>query len=197
MAHESLWQQVIELDGPETAQKAGCRYLGDPSRYIITLLNVAYEVNPADKQICSVQIDSPPAPAGFLEQLCILTYLIHAQDLPLSGKLVKPQTLPGGQFFFRAVHAPPNGKLEKAFGQSPRQLYEIAQRLNAKKCEFGDASIELKILPRLPVTIVIWAGCEEFSARASILFDQTAANHLPLDALFAAINLTVKTIIQP
>jgi hypothetical protein len=68
-------------------------------------------------------------------------------------------------------------------------------KFNAVKCEFGDASIKLFILPRLPFTIVIWENDDEFPARASLLFDQTASVHLPLDALLAAVNLTIEAII--
>jgi hypothetical protein len=44
---------------------------------------------------------------------------------------------------------------------------------------------------------VIWQKDEEFDARASILFDQTAASHLPLDALLVAVNLTVDALVNP
>ena len=46
------------------------------------------------------------------------------------------------------------------------------------------------------MTFVIWAGDEEFAARASILFDRTAGEQLPLDALWTAVNLAVKTLIK-
>ena len=78
---------------------------------------------------------------------------------------------------------------------------EIEQRLTqstlaAKKVEYGDASLELLILPRLPITIVIWGGDEEFEPRASILFDQTAADQMALDALGAAAQLTVSALTE-
>jgi hypothetical protein len=135
-------------------------------------------------------------PAEFLEQLCILAYLINAQDLPLADKLVGAETLPGGQFFFRGLHSLPTKKLEQAFGNRPEVLHRISSLFDAERCEFGDASIRLYVLPRLPLTIVIWRRCEEFDARASILFDQTAASQLPLDALLAAVNLTVGALVK-
>jgi hypothetical protein len=52
------------------------------------------------------------------------------------------------------------------------------------------------VFPRVPLTIVIWRRDEEFAARASILFDQTAAAQLPLDALLAAVNLTVDALVN-
>ena len=201
MAHEGLWEQLDKLDGTKTAQRAKCQYLTNPVRYIVTLLNAEYVVNLSDRNIFSVQSGSPQSaghltvePAEFLEQLCILAYLINAQDLPLADKLIGAETLPGGQFFFRGLHSLPTKKLEQAFGNRPEVLHRISARFDAEQCEFGDASIRLYVLPRLPLTIVIWRHCEEFDARASILFDQTAASQLPLDALLAAANLTVEAL---
>ncbi|MHC4070136.1 MAG: DUF3786 domain-containing protein [Planctomycetota bacterium] len=196
MAHEGLWQQLGRLDHKTTAQRAKCQYLADPPRYVITLLNTEYVVDLCDKQIFWTQSSRPPTPAGFLEQLCILAYLINAQDLPLANKFIKAENLPTGQFFFRGLHSLPTGKLEEVFGKSPESLYEISERFGAKKCEFGDASIELYVLPRIPLQIVIWRSDEEFDARASILFDQTAGTHMPLDALGALANLAVKALVK-
>jgi hypothetical protein len=217
MAHEGLWQQLDKLDPQKTAQRAKCQYLTDPPRYVITLLNTEYVVDLYDKQIFSTPLEipeakrkqkaknsltgstqssPPPTPAEFLEQLCILAYLINAQDLPLANKFIKAENLPSGQFFFRGLHSLPTGKLEEAFGKSPESLYEVSERFGAKRCEFGDASVELYVLPRIPLTIVIWRGDEEFDARASILFDQTAGTHLPLDALGALVNLAVEALVR-
>ena len=201
MAHEGLWEQLDKLDGTKTAQRAKCQYLASPERYIVTFLNVEYVVNLSDRNIFSALSSSPQSaghltaePAEFLEQLCILAYLINAQDLPLADKLVGAETLPDGQFFFRGPHSLPTKKLEQAFGNRPEVLHRTSARFDAERCEFGDASIRLYVLPRLPLTIVIWRHCEEFDARASILFDQTAASQLPLDALLAAANLTVEAL---
>lgn len=196
MAHEDLWLQLDKLDCQQRAQSAKCQYLTDPPRYIIPLLKTEYAVNLSERQIFSTQANSEPTQAEFLEQLCILAYLINAQDLPLSNKFVGPEHLPSGQFFFRGLHSLPTKKLEEAFGQSPERLYEVSQQFDAKRCEFGDASIELNALPRIPLTIIIWRGDEEFDARASILFDQTAGTHLPLDALGTLANLTVKALVN-
>jgi len=196
MAHEGLWQQLDRLDRQKTAQRAKCQYLTDPPRYVITLLNTEYVVDLSDKQIFSTETSPEPTPAEFLEQLCILAYLINAQDLPLANKFVGPEKLPSGQFFFRGLHSLPTERLVETFGNSPERLYEVSEQFDAKRCEFGDASIELYVLPRIPLTIIIWRGDEEFDARASILFDQTAGTHLPLDALGALVNLAVEALVR-
>jgi hypothetical protein len=194
MAHEGLWEQLEKLDGTETAQRAKCQYLDSPARYTITLLNTEYVVNLSGSNIFYILSDSQQKEAKFLEQLCILAYLINARDLPLANKLVAGNTLPGGQFFFRGHHGLPTKILEETFGNNPEVLHQTSAQLDAERYEFGDASIRLFMLPRLPLTIVIWGRDEEFEARASILFDQTAASQLPLDALLAAVNLTVEAL---
>lgn len=194
--HDDLWEQLKKLDEQQTTQRAQCRYLSDPARYVITMLNTEYVVDLSEKKIYSTRSALNPESAGFLEQLCLLAYLINAKDLPLANTLVNANALPTGQFFFRGIHSLPAGKLEKAFGDCPSRLYEVSMQFGAKQCEFGDASIRLYILPRVPLTVVIWGRCEEFQARASILFDKSAADQLPLDALLAAVNVTLDALVN-
>jgi hypothetical protein len=196
MAHDDLWEQLKKLDGRQTAQRAKCRYLGDPARYVVTMLNSEYFIGLSTMRIYSAGSAPKKESAGFLEQLCLLAYLINAQDVPLANQLVNAQALPAGQFFFRGIHSLPTGKLETAFGDCPSRLFEVSTQFGAERCEFGDASIRLPVLPRLPLTVVIWGRCEEFQARASILFDKSAADQLPLDALLAAVNLTLDALIE-
>ncbi|MDD5326695.1 MAG: DUF3786 domain-containing protein [Phycisphaerae bacterium] len=185
MANDGLWQQVLKLNGQETAQRAKCRYLSDSQSYIITLLNREYTVELSEKKIPN---------AGFAEELSILTCLINSKDLPVANKLKTAHQLPEGQFFFRGHHKLATEKLEEAFGQFPERLYDIMDKFGGIRREFGDASIELYVLPRVPLTIVIWRGDEEFGARASVLFDETAAEQMPLDALWVSANLAIKTL---
>ena len=191
--HEELWQKLIGLDQQKTAMRAKCQYFSSPKNYVIKLSNQEYTVYLSEKEIFS---GSPPVPAEFLEQVCILVYLINAKDIPLSNKLVKAESLPSGAFFFRGPHGLPTDELVDKFGQQPERLCQIGEKIGARRCEFGDASIELNILPRTPITIVMWGSDDEFPARASILFDQTVSEHLPLDALQSAVNIAVKMLID-
>ncbi len=193
MTHEGLWEQLDVLDGTETARRAKCQYVDNPERYVVELLTTEYVVDLSGRNIFALPSERP---ADFLEQLCLLAYLINAKDMPPADKLVNGLALPGGQFFFRGVHSLPTSKLEETFGDRPEALHQGSAQFGAKHCEFGDASIQLNVLPRVPLTMVIWRQCEEFEARASILFDKSTADQLPLDALLAAVNLTVKALTE-
>ncbi|MDO8301718.1 MAG: DUF3786 domain-containing protein, partial [Sedimentisphaerales bacterium] len=122
MAHEELWNQLARLDPYETAQRAMCNYTSDSQCYGITLLNCPFVVNMTDKTAYRIEGNTTSEPAGFLEMLCILTYLIHAKKIPLANKLVGPQAFTYGEFFFRGPHQLPNGKIAKVFGLKPERL---------------------------------------------------------------------------
>ncbi|MCL5281908.1 MAG: DUF3786 domain-containing protein, partial [Planctomycetes bacterium] len=139
---------------------------------------------------------SEDRPAGYLHQLCILAYLAEVKDLPPAQRLVSVEKLDPGGFFFRGSHRLPLEKLASVFGPDPQLLHKVGRALKAIPRTFGDVSLELCVLPRIPVTLVIWAADEEFPARASILFDQSATLQLPLDVLFAIGTLTIDSILS-
>ena len=195
MVHEGLWEQLVGVEQEEIARRAKCEYVRDEGQFLVRFLNAEYIVDPGSKEIVRKEAGEEQ-PAGYLEQLCVLAYLINSKDVAVANKLVKAETFPGGQFFFRGLHKLPTEKLAEVFGEQPERLYEAGEQFNARKREFGDASIEFEILPRVPVTIVVWVRDEEFGARASILFDQTAAEQIPLDALGVAADLAVKGLIK-
>ena len=215
--HEGLWVQLEKLDPAETARRAGCEYIcieecpdGEDSPlafdastgnvpngyWVMTFLNRRYEIDPVKKTVRVAEKNAEKEPVGFLEQLCILAYLIKAQDIPRSDTLVKSEQLSGGDFFFRGIHALPTEELAEALGEEPTLLFKAGEALGGRRCEYGDASVEIFLLPRLPVTVIIWAGDEEFASRASILFDRTAADQMALDALGAGVDLMVKALVK-
>jgi hypothetical protein len=196
MFHELLWQQVLELDRQDTAQRAICSFDGEADSYVIRMLNCDYLVDLEKRDISQLQSGAENVQAGFIEQLSILSYMINSSQLPPANKLVKAESLPGGAFFFRGPHVLPTGKLEDAFGANPELLYRGIEGLGAEKCDFGDASIELRVLPRVKITFVVWLGDDEFKARSSILFDQTVSQQLPLDALQATVSLAVGALVK-
>lgn len=196
MANEGLWEQLENLDCFQTAQRANCKYNPETKQYILKMLNENYTAALTNRTIYSNKSGTLQTQVKYLEELCILSYLINAKELPLANKLIKGESLPGGQFFFKGVHKLPAEKIENTFGDTPETIYKVSKKLDSQRQEYGDASISLFVFPRVPLTIIIWKRCEEFDARASILFDQTASSHLPLDALLAAVNLTVESLIK-
>jgi hypothetical protein len=160
---------------------------------LLRVLGDDYKITPRQKTVERVGDGGFSASIDF--KVMVLTYLISAKEIELSRKLVQCNQLRGGDSFFRGTHSLPLHELESRFGCSPGAFEEACLRLDGRKVSYGDASVEIRALPRLPLTFVLWAADEEFPARVSVLFDSTADEHLPLDALLAAVRTAVKSIL--
>lgn len=193
--HEQYWDELDKRDRRETARRAKCEYTPESDSFTILLLNQQYEADLAHRTVRVLTEGIAGSDAGFIEQLCILAYLVHAKDLPQAGNLVTANKLDPGGFFFRGSHRLPVEKLKETCGSDPQRLRRIGHRLAATAKAFGDASVEILVLPRIPLTLIIWGADEEFPARASILFDQSASIQLPLDVLYAAAKLAIHSVV--
>jgi len=196
LMHDKLWEKLNTINPKKTAKYAQCKYDTEKNEYNIEMLAREYTVNTDEKRIFAIDSQGRQFNAVFLEQLVILAYLVNANETKLAGKLVGPDALDAGKFFFRGPHTLPTKKLKNAFGHDPSLIHKSLDHITGKQCQYGDASIEITTLPKLPLVFVIWAGDDEFPPRASILFDKSAAEQLPLDAISAAVIITVNIVIE-
>jgi hypothetical protein len=57
-------------------------------------------------------------------------------------------------------------------------LVEISQRLGGYKADYGDAAVTINAFSRVPITIVLWQGDEEFAPEGNIVFDANISDYL-------------------
>ena len=193
--HDGLWDKIDALDVAKISERLGLPCSGTFEGFEITFIYRVFEVDCQRREIRRPDQAGQFVPVEFLEQLCILSYIIHAENGPLAGKLVKGEQLEAGQFFFRGHHSLPVQDLVDAFGDDPKKLLGLAENLGGRLCDYGDVALEIMVLPDTPVTFIVWGADDEFPASGSILFDETVARQLPLDALLAAVNLTMKLMV--
>ncbi len=194
--HDGLWNKIETLSLPKISERLELPCSETFEGFQITFINRVYEVDCQHHTISRLDQDGQRTPAEFLEQLCILSYLIHAKNGPLTGKLVKGEQLEAGQFFFRGHHSLPVQDLVDSFGNDAKRLLEAIDAVGGRSREYGDASLEVLLFPDTPVTFIVWGADDEFPASGSILFDETVAHQLPLDSLLAAVNLAMKRVTQ-
>lgn len=128
---------------------------------------------------------------GYFAPLVILSYLAQAKEVPPSGHWVKPTDLRAGDIYYRGSHVLPLERLSKAYEGRMPDFVAQGGRLAGTPLSFGDASVRLLPLPRLPVAVVLWRGDEEFPGRADLLLDSTCELHLPADVIWSAAMLSV------
>lgn len=137
-----------------------------------------------NRTYCVALPDIAVSPAGsrdeveLRDKVLILHYLEQAKGTPLTNKLIAYQELGEGavyypSFFQRAVRP-----LVEYFGPAPSRLLPAAKEFGGTAANYGDASVIIPAFSRVPITIAIWKGDEEFPPNASILFDETVLDYL-------------------
>ena len=116
-----------------------------------------------------------------IEQILILHYLTGRENQPCSGELVQFKNLPGGSFYQSAYKKRGPDLILRQFGNAPDDLIAAGKALGGEVGSFGDASVELSVLPKVTATVVLYAGDEEFPPEAAILHPDSIINFLTLE----------------
>ena len=121
------------------------------------------------------------------EQVLILHYLMAAETPDLTGRWISYREIPGASFYFGAFVKRAVDPLKKVFGQNISGFSRAAEKLRARIIENGDAGFEFRVLPAVPLQLILWEGDDEFPAEANILFDETIGRILsPEDVAWLA-----------
>ena len=193
---EKAWELLSQLDPKATEIRTGATFNSDNSTYELKCLGQDIHISLADREITAafdlgkLLIND----LGEYSRLSILSYLVTARDLPLSGELVRPADLPGGGIFGRGTHVLPMDKVAKRFGRDHERLLSIGKELGASVLDHGNVSLELFPFPRVPVTIIVWTGDKEFPPKAFLLCDSTCILHVPIDIVWSTAMMTVRIV---
>jgi hypothetical protein len=196
---EKAWHMLAGMDPAEVERNASVRYEKETSCYVIESLGMEFSVFPGDR---AIRGSGPEAEAvrkryAYFLNLSVLCYLVGAKDIGLTGRLLKPENLKGGHHFFRGTHELPLKGLAGKYGAHGEAFLSRARHLGGKAVGFGDASVELYPLPRVPVTLILWFGDEEFPARADLLFDSSVELQAPLDIAWSVAMLSALVMLLP
>lgn len=184
---EKAWGILSNLNPHDVCRKACVSYNGENGGYMLRAFGMDFSICPQKRAIKNISHEGEDLikKYGYFFNLAVLFYLINARDIPLSCNNVTTENIKGGDIFFRGTHALPLNKVAERYGNNRAGFIERGQCLNGKILNYGDASIELLPMPRIPVTLILWLSDEEFPARADLLFDSTCEQHLPLDIIWS------------
>ncbi len=193
---EKAWEDLNSLNPSDVCRKARVFYDRENS-YILKSFGMDFSVHPAKREIKNIQPEGEIIlkKYSYFFNLSALCYLINSKDIPLSGKLVKPAGLKGGEIFFRGSHVLPLDKIAERYGNDRTGFIEKGRNLNGNIMNYGDASVELLPLPRIPVTLILWLSDDEFPARADLLLDSTCEQRLPLDVIWSIAMMSVLAVL--
>ena len=113
------------------------------------------------------------------EKILILHYLNNAKKEDLTGDLIAYQEIPSARFYLNAFNARSRDPFIAAFGENSDKLPVVAQELfAAQRASLGDVSVTIQAFPKIPITLIIWQGDDEFPPNGTILFDSSIKDNL-------------------
>ena len=133
---------------------------------------------------------------GDYSKLSILRYLVNAKDIPPIQELIRPETLKGGNIYAKGTHVLPLDRITGKYGSDIEGFVQRGIEIGSEVLDYGDASLRLFPFPRVPVTIILWKGDEEFSSRSDLLLDSTCEQHLPVDVIWSTAMMSVLVMLS-
>jgi len=174
LAYKLAWEQLGSMDIERLCHKSGAQYL-DQNRIIIEYLNRSYLITLPD---IGISLRDSKEEVPLRDKILILHYLTLAKDTPATNRLITFKQLPGCASYFPVFSQRATKPLLNHFGEKPELLIDAAKNLGGYKTNYGDVAITINAFPRVPITLALWRGDEEFPPRGSIMFDANISNYL-------------------
>jgi hypothetical protein len=181
-------------DPPARCADAGARWQAGANAIEVPLLGRHYCVGLPGYQVRLVGQEEPvPLPDCIL----VLHYLQMASGSPLEHRWISFSDVPGGELYLGKFRARSVDRLVRTFGGRESELVPAAAPLGGRPGEWGDVSVIVPALPRVPLALVLHAGDDEFPADGSILFDASVSRYLPAEDMVVLAAMAVSRLGQP
>lgn len=184
LAYEIACAQLALKDDPQKiARNSWTEFDQNKNIFTIKYLNEVYNVSYPDGRVSFAnQNDDVPIAA----KIVILHYLLTVDEQTLTGELISFKEAPGGMIYLKPFEGRVLGGFVAIFGNNAALLTSVAEKIGGRAAKFGSSSVTLDVLPKLPVTYVIWEGDEEVKPNGTVLFDSSVQNCLPTEDLVVA-----------
>jgi len=190
---EKAWESLRKLSPDEVCARTDSAFDTTSGLYTIRSFGKDILISPLEKRIFS---HSPGSDMllqrlGYFFTFSALCYLTLAKDTLVTGRLIKPANMKSGQLFFRGSHVLPLDKLAQKFGNELDVFLKKGGELCGERLNYGDASLRLLPLPRVPVVLILWKEDDEFPPRAELLLDSSVEIQLPIDVVWSIAMLSL------
>jgi hypothetical protein len=175
----------------ELCRRSGAFFLTEQGKKVIQLsyLNNLYQIR---LQEVTFSKAGDPAPVELRDKILMLHYLLTASGRPLSGELIGFKELGEGLAYYPTFTQRAIQPLITCFGSRPEKMLESAGPLGGMKSVLGDCAVTIPTLARVPLTLVLWRGDDEFPPNANVLFDRSVLDYLPLEDLIVLCQTVVR-----
>lgn len=191
-ALEEAQGEFITRDPAIMAKASATKYLEEDSFIIVPLMERNYQIHYPTALM--KRDDGKEVPLPY--QILLLHYLTMSRGLPMTNKLISFKEIPGGLVYYDAFYRRAVEPLVKVFGYQGENFRKVGKSLGGEEVNLGDIAFLWYVLPRVPITYILWVGDREHPARASILFDKVVKNFLPMEDLALLASLPVWALMK-
>ncbi|MFC1703760.1 DUF3786 domain-containing protein [Candidatus Omnitrophota bacterium] len=150
----------------------GVEAVATDKSYSVQFLADEYSADLENHRILSLSCN---VPAKDHVSILILHYLEKKlKGLPApAGDWISFKQLEGGQGYYSAFKKRAIDPIVRKYGSKPEAIFELVERLQAKKAQLADVSVALEAFESVPALITLSRADEEFGPEANILFDKS------------------------
>lgn len=177
LAREQL-ARIGDIDRICGNSGARCQVTDSGQFIVLDYLNQSYRVSFPHIAISLAGSDQE---VPLRDRILILHYLALARGTPLTQRLIAYKELPEGAGYFRTFYLRAIKPLVTHFGSQSHWLLDFSQKLGGIKAKYGDVSVTIPAFSRVPITLVLWRGDDEFPAEGNILFDSSISDYLAVE----------------
>jgi hypothetical protein len=108
------------------------------------------------------------------ERILLCRYLCEGKHFPSQGKQLSYNEIPSGPLYYRNFEGRCLKRAAFTFGDDPARFRRVVEGLPGLRFEAlnrGDAGYRFEFLNGLFMSLLVWAGDEEFPPSAQMLFD--------------------------
>jgi len=178
MAYQLARERLAKIDDiAEQCRRSGTQYQVTDSRetVIVQYLDQSYQITLPDADVSLV--DSSEA-VPIREKVLILHYFISAQGVPPANRLITFRELPEGTVYSPTFEKRTIRPLLARFGEEPRLLFAASEKMGGRQADYGDTAVTISAFNRVPITIILWQGDDEFAPQGNIVFDANVSDYL-------------------
>ena len=181
LAYQIACETLAKTDFEQQCRnsEATCETINSRKVACLNFLNRDYLITLPDRTTFKDSAEEVP----LRDKLLIMHYFLHAGGTPLTNTPMAFKELKEGANYFPTYALRAIKPLVDFFGKKPEMLLEVAPTLGGTKADYGDAAVTIPAFPRVPITLVLWKGDEEFTPEANILFDNTISDYLSTEDL--------------
>jgi hypothetical protein len=186
MAYRLACEELARMNIEEQCKRAGARLIDPEKGILLRFLNRDYLIRLPDIE---VSFQEGAGEVAIWEKILILHYLITAKGSRPTDRLISYKQVPGGRVYYPTFVNRTTRPLLKVFGRDPSLLIAAAEPFGGTPSDYGDCSVTIPALPRVTITVVIWAGDDEFPPEASMIFDANIVDYLPAEDITVLCNM--------